>query len=115
MRICMVEGSSLGAAENVPPRSVDEQSIEHRLHAGQLSGDLLSQGQIVPQCLWLDAADHPLRLRHQLIELLVRAHIKVAEPLEELAEVVNRRVAEDLGLAVFAATEPLGEVRHELR
>ena len=61
---------SLAAAEDVPPRPIDQQAIQHRLHAGELRGDLLPQGHVVPQGLRLDAADDPLGLADQLVELL---------------------------------------------
>ena len=58
-----------------------------------------------------DPADRPLRLDHQLVELLVAADVQRAEPLEELAQVVDGRVAEDLRRAVLVgARDPLGQV-----
>ena len=50
----------------------------------------------------------------RLIELLVAADVQLAEPLEELGQVLDRRVAEDLGLAVVLAREPLGQVGDQL-
>ena len=64
---------------------------------------------------WFDAADDLLRPFDQFIELFVRADIEFAEPLEELGEVGDHRVAEHLRLAVDLASQPFGEMLDQLR
>ena len=50
----------------------------------------------------------------EMVELLAGADVQLAEPLEELGQVLDGRVAKDLRLAVFVARQPLGEVRDQL-
>ena len=78
------------AAEDVPPRTVHQQAIEHALHAGHFRGNVLPQAGVVAQVLRLDAADDPLGVGHQAVELLVAADVELAEPLEELGQVLDR-------------------------
>ena len=66
-----------------------------------LRGDVLPQPGVVAQVLRLDAADDPLGSGHELVELLAAADVQLAEPLEELGQVLHGRVPEDLRLAVL--------------
>ena len=91
----------------LPPRAIDQQAVENRLHAGELRRHLLSEGLVITELLGLDAADHPLRLDNQLIELLVRTNVEVTKPLEELTKVFDDRIAKYLGFAIFVAAQPL--------
>jgi hypothetical protein len=75
---------------------------------------VLPQPGVVPQILWLDAANDPLSLADELIELLVGTDVQVAEPLEELGQVLHGRVPEDARLAIRLAREPRGEVAYQL-
>ena len=77
-------------------------------------GDVLPQAGIVPQILRLDAADDPLGLADQLIQLLAAADVELAEPLEELGQVLNGTISENLGLAILLARKPLRQVRDQL-
>ena len=54
-----------------------------------------------------------LHLTDQPIQLLAGADVERAEPLEEVVEVLDRRVPEDLRLAVFLARQPFGEMRDQ--
>ena len=77
--------------------------------------DPLPQALAVAQVLGPDAPDRPLRLgRPGRRAAALRADVQRAEPVEELDEVADGRVAEDLGLAVLAgARDPLGQVRDQ--
>ena len=105
MTICMA--GLLRPAEDIPPGPIDQQSIQHRLHSGKLAGNLLAQRQIVSELLRLDTADNPLGLRNQAVQLLIGTDVEMTEPLEELLQVINRRVPKDFGLAILLATEPM--------
>ena len=47
----------LRATENVPPRPINEQTIQHRLDAGELPRDLVPQCRVITQGLRLDTAN----------------------------------------------------------
>ena len=87
-----------------------KQAIQYALHAGHFRGDVLPQAGIVAQVLRLDTADDLLGVGHQTVQLLVAADVKLAEPLEELGQVLDYAIAEDFGLPIVLAREPLGEV-----
>ena len=76
---------------------------------------MLPHRLVVAQSLRFDATHDPLRLFHEVIELHVGPHVEFTKPLEELGEVGDRRIAEDFGLAVVAAADPLGQMRHQPR
>ena len=50
---------------------------------------------------------------HQVVQLRAAPQIQLREPAEELGQVVHRRVAEDLALAVLVGAQPLGQVRQQ--
>ena len=50
----------------------------------------------------------------KLVELFAAADIQLAEPLEELGQVLDGRVAENFRLAVFLTGKPLREMRDQL-
>ena len=50
---------------------------------------LLSQRLVIPELLGLDAANHTLGLHDQIIELLIRTNVQMAEPLEELMQIFD--------------------------
>ena len=66
------------------------------------------------KALRLDAADDPLSLADELVQLLAAADVQLPEPLEELGQVLHGRVAEDFRLAILLARQPLGQVGHQL-
>ena len=74
---------------------------------------MLPKAGIVTQGLWIDATDDPLGIGNQTVELLAGADIQVAEPLEELGEVLDTRIPEDLGLSIIVPGESLGEMRDQ--
>ncbi|HEY1067157.1 MAG TPA: hypothetical protein VGE52_13645, partial [Pirellulales bacterium] len=57
------------AAEDPPPRAIDEQVVQRRLHPRELRGDLSAQGRVVAESLGRDAPHDPLGLIDQLVEL----------------------------------------------
>ena len=101
--------------QNVPPRPIDQQPIEDRLHPGKLTGHALSQVLIVPQLLRLNAAYHALGLSHDFLELIVRVDVEPTKPLKELAEILDDRVPEYLRLAILGAAQAFGQMRDQLR
>ena len=76
-------------------------------------GHLLPQMAVFAQLLRLDAADRALGLGHQAVELFVGTDVQVPETIEELGQVLDSAVPKHLGLAVFLAAEPLGQVRNQ--
>ena len=105
--------TSLGPADDIPAGPINEQPIEHRLHPSELPRDLLPQGCIVAQGLRRNTANQSLGSVHELIEFDVRPNVQMPEPGKEFLQVVDRTVAEDLGLAIVAATEPFGQMANE--
>ena len=90
--------------------------IAQRLLDGfQLLRDVLPEVHVLAELLRLDAPDDVLGLSHEVVQLLVRADVEPLEPLEELAEVRDRRVAEDFGLPILPSAEPFSKVLHEPR
>src|SRR5439155_659585 len=87
--------------QDAPPRPLDEQAVQSRLHLRQLHRDMLTHVAAVAQLLRADATHGPLRLLDQRVELRVAADVQRAEPLEEAGEIAHGRVAEDLGLAIL--------------
>jgi hypothetical protein len=92
---------------------VHQQPVEYRLHLAHLRGDVLPQSLVVTEVLRLHAPDDPPSLADKLIELLVGTDVQLAEPLEELAEVLDDAVSKDFRLAILLPREPLGEVRRQ--
>ena len=107
------DSSAAGPAENRPSGAVDHEAVHDRLDAGQLSGDPLPQRRIIPQLLRLHAADHPLGLGDERIEVGIGADVELPEPFEEPGQVFDGRVAEHLRLPVVAPREPFGEMLDE--
>jgi hypothetical protein len=101
-------------AKDIAAGPIDEQAVEHGLHAGKLRGHPLPQVGAVAELLRLDPPHGLLRLADQFVELLARPDVEVPESLEELAQVLDRRIAKYFGLAVLIAAEPFGQVRDEL-
>ena len=75
----------------------------------------LPERPVVSQGLRLDAPHNSLGLGHQVVKLVVAPHVESAKPLKEVGQVLDGRVAEDLGLSVILAGQSLGEMRHEFR
>src|SRR5262245_48790653 len=101
-------------AEDVATRPINQESVKDRLDSGQLRRDLLPQRAVVAQLLGLNALNNPLGLANQLVELLGRPDIEVPETAEVFAQILDDRVAKDLGLAITGTAQSLGEVRDEL-
>src|SRR5688572_27601420 len=74
---------------------------------------MLAEARVLAKLLRLDTADNLLGLGYEVVKLLIRADVEPLEPLKEIAEVRDRRVAEDLRFAVLLAAEPFGKVFHK--
>ncbi len=61
----------------------------------------------------MNTAQETLGLRDQVLKGFVGSDIQSREAIEELGEIGNRRIPEDLRLAVGFATEPLGQMIHQ--
>lgn len=70
-RFRLRESRLLRTAQNVPPRPINHQAIERRLHARQLRCHSLAQRDVIPQLLWFDTVHQALRPLHQFIQLFV--------------------------------------------
>ena len=104
----------MAAAQNVPPGSVDQQTVKNRLHAGQLRGHLLTQAGVITQCLRLNATHDALGLGNQVVQLFIGAHVELPKPFKEFGQVRNCRIAEDLGLAVVLTGDAFGQMGDQL-
>ncbi|WP_165253372.1 bifunctional metallophosphatase/5'-nucleotidase [Paludisphaera soli] len=102
-RIPHVQDPAAGAFHQHP--------FQGRLDLGQLRRHPPPQARGLAQVLRSHAPHGRPGPLDQLVELRVAADIKGAEAIEEAAQVLHRRVAEDLGRAVVAdAVGPLGQV-----
>ena len=96
------------------PGAIHQQIIQHGLHLGQFAGHALPQHLVVSQRLGFDARDDLLALVDQFVELLVAADVELAEPVKELREVLDGRVAKHLGPPVGLAGQPFDQMGHQL-
>ena len=73
------------------------------------------QAGIVAKFLRCNTSDNPPGILNQRIQLLVGADIQLPEAVEELRQVFDRRIPEDLGLAVRLTGKPISEVGDQPR
>ena len=64
---------------------------------------MLTQAGIIAKLLRCNTSDDPLGVFDQRIQLLVGADIQLPKAVEEFRQVFDRRIPEDLGLAVRLA------------
>ena len=95
-------------------RPIDKHAIQHARHPRHFRRDVLTQALVIPEILGIDAADDLLGLVDELIELVAAADIQLAEPLEKLGQVLDRRVTKDFRRPVILAAQSLGEMRDQL-
>ena len=61
----------LGFAEDVPPGPVDEQPVQHGLHAAEFRSNVLPEVLVVAKVLRLDAPHDPLGVGYEPIQFVV--------------------------------------------
>ena len=103
------------ASKNVATRSIDEQIIESRLHAGQFLGNVVPSVDCFAQLPRLDASYQLLNAIDHIVQVRVRTDIELSKSLKELRQVRQGRIAEDLGPPVGCPRQPFGQMRHKLR
>ena len=94
MAITIIAGGG-GCSAVADPPSRPSSTLCTRRH---FRGHVLPQPGVVAQILRLHAADDPLSLADELIQLLAAANIQFTEPLEELGQVLHGRVRNIFGL-----------------
>ena len=100
--------------EDPPAGPLDQHRVERGLDPRELGGHVLAEPAALAEVLGVDPPDRPLGLGDQGVELVVAPDVERPEPVEELGQVADGRVAEDPGLAVLAdARDPLGQVGDE--
>ena len=111
---CITTSRSLGPPQDVATRPVDEQPIEHTLDAGKLCRNLLPQRLVVSELLRSDASDYLLAIDDELVELVIRVHVELSEPLEECREVGDGAIPKHFGLSVLLTAEPIRQMVHQI-
>ena len=103
------------AAEDVAPRPIHQQAIQHALHARHLRGDVLPQPGVVTEVLRLHAADDPLgvgRRADRVARWSGRSTRGTAGRTRSSSR--WRESLNTLRLAVLLARQPLRQMRDQL-
>src|SRR5437868_4889106 len=109
---CSIMGGS--GSNNAATGLVYEEAVQHRLHAAELGGDVLTQGILIPQPLRFHALHDLLSLLDQGIQLGVGTDIELAEAIKEGEQVGNRRVAKYLPCTALIIAQPLTQMGDQL-
>src|SRR5438270_3348166 len=102
---CSIMGGS--GSNNAATGLVYEEAIQDGLHAAELSGNVLTQGILIPQALRFHALHDVLGLFDQGVQFRIGTDIELAEMIKEGEQVGNRRVAKYLPCTALIIAQPL--------